>query len=323
MDIDPGQALPYAGLIRDYMDLNRFAEARIVYQQAQARNVDAGEVQRTRYLLAFLENDTELMAQLVASISKQPGYEYRALLDESETAAYFGHLRSAREFSRRSADKALEDKDTGAAARVEADEALREELFGDRAEARRHLDRAMKLEGAPSFYAMALALSGNPSLATKVVDRIASQVPPGSFMDKATVPEYRGAIELARGNASRAIELLAPAESVEAGWNDLYLAAYLRGQAYLLAHQGRQAAGEFQKIVDHRGVVGFMPWGVPARLGLGRAYAVENDTTRARAAYDEFLTLWKDADADIPILKQAQAEYAKLRLALPPPREPR
>jgi hypothetical protein len=171
---------------------------------------------------------------------------------------------------------------------------------------------APALSGAAP-YAMAVALSGDAAPATKVVDRIASQAPPASLMGKVAVPQFRATIELTRGNAARALELLAPAQSVEAGWFDIYLAAYLRGQAYLLARQGREAAEEFQKIIDHRGVVGFMPFGVPAHLGLARAYAIENDTARAGAAYSEFLTLWKDADPDIPILKQAQAEYAKLK----------
>jgi len=127
------------------------------------------------------------------------------------------------------------------------------------------------------------------------------------------VPEFRGAIELKRGNATRALELLAETSPYEAGWFNLYRAAYLRGEAYLLAGRGQEAATEFQKIIDHRGIVQNQPLGALAHLGLARAYELQGDIPKARAAYQEFLTLWKDADADIPILKQAKAEYARLQ----------
>jgi len=160
---------------------------------------------------------------------------------------------------------------------------------------------------------MALALAGDTALAIKVADQFASQTPPGSFFDKFTLPEFQGAIELKRGNANRALELLAPAESSEGGWFDLYMAAYLRGEAYLLAHRGQEAVVEFKKIIDHRGVVVNEPIGALAHLQLGRAYALSGDTTNAKAAYHDFLTLWKEADSNIPILSQAKAEYARLQ----------
>jgi tetratricopeptide (TPR) repeat protein len=313
MEVDPTQALPYAGLMRDYMALNRLPEVRIVYQQAQARSVEAGEVRRVRYLLAFLEADSEAMASLAASLSKEPGYEYRVLWDESAAAAYFGNLKKARELARRSVDMVLEKKDTGTAARMEADQAIREMLFGNLSEARRHVAAAQKLGGDPAFYSLAVALARGPAQATKVVDAVAKQAPSESFLDKEVIPEFRGAIELHRGNAEQALQFLARSSSHESGWLDLYMAAYLRGEAYLIAHRGREAETEFQKIIDHRGVVGTLPIGALAHLGLARAYKLQNDTLNTRTAYQEFLTLWKDADPDIPILVSAKSEYNKLQ----------
>ena len=245
--------------------------------------------------------------------SSEPGYEGRVLFEESNTAAYFGRLRAARELSRRSEEKALSEKDTGTAAQIEADVSIREALFGNSGAAHSHAAAAVRLGGAPGFHVMALALAGDTTQAMEVVHHIESQTPPGTFMDKVTHTEFRGAIELNRGNAMRALEYLGPAASFEAGWYLLYRPAYLRGEAYLLAHRGQEAAAEFQKIIDHRGVVVNQPFGALAHLGLARAYTMQGDIPRARTSYQDFLTLWKDADPDIPILKQAKAEYANLR----------
>jgi DNA-binding winged helix-turn-helix (wHTH) protein/tetratricopeptide (TPR) repeat protein len=313
MELDPAKALPYAGLMIDLMALNRFAEARGVYEQAQARKVEAGEVQRIRYLLAFVESDAAMMAKLADSLSKQPGYEGRVLWEESRAAAYFGRLDVARELSRRSTEKALLEKDRGTAAVIESDAGIREALFGNLDVARNHVLAAKRLRGQSSFYALAIALSGDAVEATKVVDRIANETPPGSLMGKLAVPEFRGAIELKRGNATRALEFLASAEPYEAGWYNLYRATYLRGEAYLLAHRGSEAAAEFQKIIDHRGTVVSEPFGALAHLGLARSYTLQGEIPKARTAMQDFLALWKDADPNIPILKQAKVEYLKLQ----------
>jgi len=145
------------------------------------------------------------------------------------------------------------------------------------------------------------------------LDRIVGQTPPGSFNDKAFIPEVRGAIELKRGRATQALKFLTSAAAYEAGWVVSYRPAYLRGEAYLLANRGQEAASEFQKIINHRGVVGNQPYGALAHLGLARAYTMQGDASAARTAYEDFLKIWKDADPEIPILKQAKAEYAKLQ----------
>jgi tetratricopeptide (TPR) repeat protein len=171
----------------------------------------------------------------------------------------------------------------------------------------------MKLGGPPETYAMAVALANDTALAMKVVEQVASEMRPGSFMDKETLGEFRGAIELKRGNPTRALEFLTPLAVYEGGWFEGYRPAYLRGEAYLLVHRGQEAAAEFQKIIDHRGIVFNEPFGALAHLQLARAYALQGDTAKARTKYEDFLNLWKEADPDIPILKQAKAEYARLQ----------
>jgi eukaryotic-like serine/threonine-protein kinase len=309
-ELDPGQALPYAGLMVNDMEMDRFTEARAVFEEAKSHNVQAGEVERERYRLAFLEDDKETMEKLVAAMSSDQGFEMAALSEQSRTAAYFGRLKAARELDGQMKERALREKDTATAANVESDAAFREALFGNAAEARIHVAEAVELGGEPPT---ALVLASDAAQAEKMVDSLESQSPPDGYVSKVRVPELRGAVELKRGNPTRALELLAPLTIYDAGWFDLYMFAYVRGEAYLLAHRGQEGAAEFQKIIDHRGIVVNEPYAAVARLELGRAYTMQGDTSKARGAYQDFLTLWKDADPDIPILKQAKIEYAKLQ----------
>ena len=309
-ELDPSQALPYAGLMAAYMALNRLPDARQAFQQAQAHKVDLGELQYQRYQLAFLEGDKEMMAKMAASQLSQPGREIKALMEESDAAAYFGQLRTAQELSRRIEDKALGEADRVIAADIESDMGLREALCGNWKAARNHANAGIRLGGQP---AMVLALSGDLGAASKAVDNLAERSPRGGFVNKVRVPEIRATIDLQRRNPMNALEILAPTAPYEAGWFDNYQAAYLRGQVYLAERNGQAAVTAFQKILDHHGVVLSSLIGALARLELGRAYAMQGDTAKAKAAYQDFLTLWKDADPDIPILKQAKAEYAKLR----------
>ena len=310
-ELDPDQAIPYAGIMDDDMDMDRLDEARAVFEKAKSHNVQAGLVQRERYRLAFLEGDKETMDTLVAAMSSEHGLEMTALSEQSRTAAFFGHLKVARELSRKMKERALREKDTASAADVESDAAFREVLFGNTAEARIHVAEAVKLGGEPPT-ALVLA-SDVAAQAEKMLASIKSQNSPDGFVCKERVPQLRGAIELKRGNPTRALEILEPLTTHDAGWFDLYMFAYVRGEAYLSAHRGQEGAAEFRKILDHRGIVANQPWGAVARLELGRAYAMQGDTGKARGAYQDFLTLWKDADPDIPILKQAKTEYAKLQ----------
>jgi len=308
-DLDPQQALPYAGLLIDLTALQRLDEAHAVYEQARARQLDAGEVQRNRYVLAFVEGDQDTTAKLAASLSSQPAYGGRLLQEESSAASYFGRFAAARELFRRAKDAALQEKNTQAVGYLESYMGVREALVGNFVEARKHAALAATFRDEP---ALVLALAGDNAGATKMMERMASHIPPGSYDEEVNLPELKGAIALQRGEAGSALELLQTVAPYESGWFDRYMAAYLRGQAYLLKRRGSEAAPEFQKILDHPGIVLNSEIAPLARLGLARAYAAAGDTRKARAAYQDFLNLWQSADTNIPVLNQAKAEYAKL-----------
>jgi eukaryotic-like serine/threonine-protein kinase len=292
--------------------MNRLADAEAVYKDAEARHLAGGNVQNDRYMLAFLSADAEEMAKMEAILSREPGFEIMALREQANTAAYFGQFHAARGLTARMKEIALREKDTAVAADFLSDAAFREELVGNSKQADRYAAEAVKLGGEPPT---ALMLVSEPAAAIKMVDSLESKSPPDGYMYKVRIPLIRGAIELKRGNTDRALELFAPSGPYEAGWLDLYMPAYLRGEAYLKARRGQEAAGEFQKIISHRGVVLNNEIGAVAHVGLARAYAIQSDTTKAKAEYRDFFTLWKNADHDIPILKEAEAEYAKCVLS--------
>jgi DNA-binding winged helix-turn-helix (wHTH) protein/tetratricopeptide (TPR) repeat protein len=316
VDLDPAQSLPYSGLILAYLQLNRVTEAHAAYEEAHKLGLVS--LGRARYLLAFFEGDRETMTKIV----HYPGHESRIALEEALAEAYFGHLGRALETFRDAESVALGGGDKATAADVKATAAFLEALFGNSAAARQHAEAALSLGAqatgglAPAGDwvqpAVALAVAGDPVLATGVADRLANNMRPSSYVNRMSLPEIRAAIELKRGNPARAVEFLAPATPYEVGFFDRFLAAYLRGEAYLADHRGPEAAAEFQKVIDHRGVVLNSPIGALARLGIARSYVLQGDLARARAAYWDFLTLWKDADAGIPILLAARSEYAQL-----------
>jgi tetratricopeptide (TPR) repeat protein len=316
--LDPSQYLPYAGLMQGYVALNRLADAHAIYQQALARNLGPGDIDSFRYGLAFVEGDLEMMAQIASS---HPNLESAA----ADVEAYFGHLGKARELSRRAADTALSAGAKEQAAYVAANAALREVLFGNAAAARQDVSATLNQSLGASGHAgtgwsaswsgaLALALVGDSARAGKLADDLVAGYPVDTVINDLWLPEIRSVIKLNEGKASQAVDQLAPAAAFEMSWVEPRLMpAYLRGQAFLMAHRGPAAAIEFQKILDHRGVVLTSPIGALAHLQIGRAYALQSDTARASVAYQDFLALWKDADPDIPILKQAKAEYAKLQ----------
>jgi tetratricopeptide (TPR) repeat protein len=315
--LDPSQYLPYAGLMQDYMALNRLADAYAIYQQAQGRNLGSG-LDGFRYGLAFVEGDAEMMTKIAQS---QSNFEDMA----TDTEAYFGHLMKARELSRRADDIALRAGAKERVAFLTANAALREVLFGNAATARQKATAALSQSAGASGHAangwsaswsgaLTLALVGDSAQAGMLADGLAAGHPVDTVIKNLWLPEIRSVIKLNQNKAAQAVDELAPTAALELSWvAPQLLPAYLRGRAYLMAHRGPEAAREFQKILDHRGIVVNSPIGALAHLQIGRAYAMQGDTAKAKAAYQDFLTLWKDADPDIPILKQTKAEYAKLQ----------
>jgi eukaryotic-like serine/threonine-protein kinase len=318
-NFSPSYALP----IFDYIALNRFDEAKASYDQAIERKLNSGFFPLFLYQLAFLRNDSAGMAQQVALSAGKPPVEDWLLGLEADTAAYSGRLRSARELSRRAVDAAERSEEKEAAATYSAASGLREALFGYTDEARRLAALAMKYPaGHDVQYASALALAyaGDDRQAQALAYGLSKSFPESTIVQYNYLPTLRAKLALRNGNAAGALESLRAASRYELGQTtySIYRSTalfpvYVRGEAYLAAHQGSEAADEFQKILDHRGIVLNEPIGALAHLQLGRAYALQGDNAKAKDAYQDFFKLWKDADADIPILKQAKAEYAKLQ----------
>jgi serine/threonine protein kinase/tetratricopeptide (TPR) repeat protein len=322
ISLKPDFSPPYAFLMEGYIELNRFDEAKATYRQALGRKVSNPYYPGDLYTIAFLENDAAGMKQQVTQSAGQP-IDDTLLANEADTAAYFGRLREAEELTRRAMESAERAGEKEKAASFSATSGLREALFGNAEEARRRARLAMEhSDGIDVQYgsALALAYAGDTGRAQDLTDSLDKRFSEATIVQFNYLPSLRAKLALNRGNASDALETLRAATPYELGrttfsdysWNGLH-PVYVRGEAYLAAHQGRQAAAEFQKILDHRGIVWNSPIGALAHRQLGRAYAMAGDTAKAKAAYQHFLTLWKDADPDIPILKQAKAEYARLQ----------
>jgi DNA-binding winged helix-turn-helix (wHTH) protein/tetratricopeptide (TPR) repeat protein len=318
----PYDSPSYRGEVYTYLLLNRIEEAAAAAEEAHTKGLDSN-LAAILYGIAFYRNNTAEMARQVARATGVPGHEDLLLALEADTAAYFGHLGKAREFSRRAADSAERAGQKETAAGYYATSALREALFGDAPRARQQATVAHgRSTGVDMNYGLALALAyaEDGGRAQALANGLAKRFPEDTGVQFNYLPTLRAKIALLHSNPQQAIDMLAVAAPYELGlpaygyynWPNLY-PVYVRGEAYLAAHRGNEAAAEFQKILDHRGMVLNEPIGALAHLALGRAYALQGDSGKSRAAYQDFLTLWKDADPDIPIFKQAKAEYAKLR----------
>ena len=317
----------YAGLVDSYLSLNRFEAARATAEEAQAKNLDSHYLRFDLYRLAFLQNDTAGMAQQVAWAGGKLGLEDVLLGNEADTTAYFGQLGKARELSRQADSSATQAGQRETAALHEASAAIREALFGKGGEVRKWAASSKQLRSSRDVQygtLLALALTGDLSQGEtrleQLADNFARRFPEDTLVEFNYLPTLRAQMAIDHNDPSKAIELLQAAAPYElgstGGFPVLYLAlypAYVRGEAHLLLHQGSQAAAEFQKILDHRGIVWNEPIGALAHWQLGRAYVLQGDSAKAKSEYRVFLTLWKDPDPDIPILKQAKAEYAKLQ----------
>jgi tetratricopeptide (TPR) repeat protein/predicted Ser/Thr protein kinase len=321
--LNPDYFASYALLMSNYISLNRLDEAKTTYEQALERKLKNPFFNLPLYQIAFLQNDAAGMAQQVARSAGTPGPEDELFGMAADTAAYSGRLRDAQEFSHRAVDSAERAEEKEAAATYYALSSLREALFGNAQEARRRATLTIgRSAGRDVQYgaALALAYAAHDKRAQTLADDLGKTFPEDTLVQFNFLPALRARRAVNRGNASEAIETLRAATPYELGqstssiygWTALY-PVFVRGEAYLAAHQGSEAAAEFQKIINHRGIVLNSPIGALAHLQIARAYAMQGDTAKAKAAYQDFLTLWKDADPDIPILTQAKAEYAKLQ----------
>jgi tetratricopeptide (TPR) repeat protein len=337
--LGPNTGPNYVNLGAAYTALNRLDEAEAVYKQAEERKLEHEGLRMYRYRLAFVKGDAAQMAQLLSATMDKPGTEGDWFLaTQADTEGWYGKLKNAHELTGRAMESAQQNDAKETAAGYEALAALREVEAGNRQQARAEANAAVKLapnRDVRAVAALALARAGDTAGAEKLAAELDKAFPLDTLVRSYWLPTIRAAVALERKEPNRAIELLKVASTVELGETTQFTVslcpAYVRGEAYLMLHDGNRAAAEFQKFIDHRGVVMNFPWGALARLGLARAYAVEAGLSRhgenggvkpplqpdalakARAAYQDFLTLWKDADPDIPILREAKAEYAKLK----------
>jgi tetratricopeptide (TPR) repeat protein len=304
----------YNNLVGAYIALNRLEEARATAKEAQTEGFDSPNLRFSIYTIAFLQNDASGMKeQMDWAVGKQPEEE-RMLATAASTAAYSGQIGKARQLWRRARALAERRGTKDTLAGYETDAAWWEAHVGNFAEARERAAAALVLSRSREVECTAapeLAMAGDAVRAESLADDLARRFPENTALRFSHMPTIQARVALSRNDPAKAIEFLQDAEPYELGMGSLD-PAYVRGEVYLAAHRGSEAAGEFQKILDHRGIVGNALIGALAHLQLGRAYALQGDTAKARAAYTDFLTLWKDADAEIPILKQAKAEYAKL-----------
>jgi serine/threonine protein kinase/tetratricopeptide (TPR) repeat protein len=321
--LNPDTIAGYNNLMSHYTALNRLNEAKAAYQKAKGRNLDHPFLHWNLYGIAFLQTDTSEMQRQAAWAVGKPQAENLMLSAESDTEAYFGRLGRARELTQQAMESAAQNGQQETAGEWQMNAALREAEFGNEARARQQVEglvakssnREMQILGA-----LALARAGDSARAEQMADELAKRFPSDTAINRYWLPTIRGAIEINRKNPAKAVEVLTSAVPYELG-NPLpqieigafLYPAYVRGEADLLLRDGEKAAAEFQKYLSHPGIAINCPLGALARLQLARAYTLTGDAAKARAAYLDFLTLWKDADRDLPILNQAKAEYAKLQ----------
>jgi hypothetical protein len=311
----PGDCLSYGALVGSLIRLDRLDEARALMKSAEQRKVDCYHIQVYRYALAFLDHDNLEMGR----IANDSGTQWKVQLTylQAQTAAYSGRLRESRELMRRVDQLARQSDQEQLGGLFDELAAISEALFGDeelaKTKTREVLSRS-KSRDTEGLADIALALAHDENSAQSLADDLAKRFPESTLMQTNYLPSARAQLALNHMDTQKAFEGLQMAVPYELGSPDgnPMFPIYLRGRAYLMARRGSEAAAEFQKILEHRGIVLNSPIGALAHLEIARAFAMQGETDKARLAYQDFLTLWKDADPEIPILKQAKAEYAKL-----------
>src|SRR6201987_1314789 len=316
----PNDAVTLSNTLGVLVNLNRVKEARAMAVEAAAKKIDSSGIRFTLYLLGFLQSDDAVMADQVSWTADRPGDDAVMLYYEADTAAYYGQLNKARDLSRQAIAAAGRAHRPERAAVCQAAAGLREALFGNGAEAKRNAGGALKSSNARDVQflsTLALAMVGDKERAVEFADAMKSRFPQDTVVQFNYVPTIYAQIALFDGAAARAIEFLRAATPYELGlaassnYSTYMYPVYVRGQAYLAAHQGALAAVEFQKILDWPGAVSNEPIGALAPLGLASARAMNNEPAEARTSYNNFLSLWKNADSGFPFLSAVQAEVPK------------
>ena len=311
----------YTNLISAYIAIDRREEAKATFAHAVSRGMDVPSNHTSRYLIAFLDQDRATMDEELAYAAKNSDIEAWMLYFESCTNSYYGRQAKAREFTKRASSAALAQNQKEAAASYEAEAALREALFGNATLAGQTIQKILHSsvgQDVQAAAALTYAFAGEQAKAQTLADALAKQFPQNTLVQFNYLPAIRAQLAINAGHPEEALELLKPSRPYEIGQpSQLMLLnlypVYIRGQAYLAAHDNKNAIGEFQEILEHPGMSLSEPIAVLAHLGIARAYAAEGNKDRARSAYQEFLSTWREADAAIPVLKQAKAEYASVQ----------
>jgi eukaryotic-like serine/threonine-protein kinase len=323
IELSPDTAIAYSMLAYNYVSLDRPQEAKDILRRASERKLDTSEIRLQRYLIAFLQGDRAGMAQEAALAEGKAEAEDWIVYNEASVLAYNGRLREALTKARHAEEMAKQGSHPERAALFEIGSALWQAFYGEGYAARKDANAAMQLSRDREVLygaALALALSGDSFRARHITDDLDRRFPEDTSVRSSYVPVLRSSLAMNQGQALKALELLQIAvpyelgthrSSIHGNFGALY-PVYMRGQAYLAAHQGEEAAVEFQKILDHRGVVVSDTVGALAHLQLGRAYVMQGNKPKAKTAYESFLALWKDADAEMPVLARAKSEYASL-----------
>ena len=319
--LDPSRASTYANLAVGLLALNQVEEASAVLAEADKRGLQTDVLLQAHYWIAFLHKDEKEMERLVQRSSDLPGAQAILLSEQSNTAAYYGHFEKAREFSRAAENLMERDGNKELAANYLVQAAVRESEVGEFARVQQYISQAQKLshgQDVATLTAVALVQIGSVNQAEALCHELDKQWPEGTIVQKYWLPAIRAQIDLRQARPSKAIDDLGVATAIEfanpgsTAVPTLY-PAYVRARAYLAMGDGPKAATEFRKLTDRPGLVLNYPLGALAHLGLARAYKSSGDLQNSRQAYLDFLSLWKDSHPDIPILKQAKAEYAKLQ----------
>jgi tetratricopeptide (TPR) repeat protein len=324
IELSPDNATGYVNLGASLLTLNRLADAEDAVRRASERKLDRPNLMLLRYDIAFVQGDKAGMDREVAVAKGNSGAEDWMADHEAAALAYAGELQQARIMSQRAVALAQQASHKQPAALFETRAALREAFFGNPQAARASAERALQLSNAREVQygaGLALAMSGDSSRADALGDDLSKNFPEDTSVRLSYVPVLRAQLALNRGRPGKALEELETARHYELGTpriciNGFYGAmypVYLRGEAYFAARQPDKAAIEFQEIVDHPAIVVSDPIAALAHLQLGRTYAISGDKAKARSAYQDFLSVWRDADSGIPVLKQARADYAKLQ----------
>jgi eukaryotic-like serine/threonine-protein kinase len=317
--LEPDSANAYGNLASTYRVLNQFDESKRALDESEARHFHTDQLQLNRYLLAFVNDDDQTMQQVVTEANGKPGEEDEIFETQGDTEAYHGRITKARAWMLRAVESARRNDDAETAGSYYTETAMQEAEAGNVQQAREDVDAGLKLGRNRDIdvqAALALARAGDAARARSLATGLQKQYPSDTLINALWLPVIEAALEPQRPTGTRTLDLLQttiPYEFSTANWGGILYPTYLRGQAYLVARQGKPAAVEFQKIIDHSGLAGNHLVGALAYLGLGRAYALIPEKDEARKNYEQFLALWHDADPDLPVLKQAKAEYARLQ----------